>query len=621
MPVEGRALRSAPKYPITIFTAAPLMRRLSPSLVVVLFITALNAGIALRGLWPGRLDGLANTVVRSDVKGYYGYLQALFIRHDLGEERPVWEYVRYAGNGTLNKYFCGTSVMMAPWFLVGHAIALADPDAPRDGLSVHEMRALSVGAWCYLLIGLLALRALLKRMGFAEPAVAWTLIAIGLGTQLMQYGALQPGWSHVYSFCAVSLFLLASHRFGTGSGAYWLVVASALLGLIILIRPVNALVALALPVVLGDALLPAHRAIVRRPMMLVAAATVGAAIMFIQPLLWHAQTGLWLAYGYQGEGFHWNRPEIIKVLFGFRRGLFLWTPVLLLSMAGTCWLMMKDRIRGFGLLSYGAVNTYVISAWWIWYYGSGFGSRVFVDHYPVLALPIAFVLRDASAGWLRIARGFIVACCALLLFQLWQYNTGILHPESMDREKYAFTFLRCDDSYRGALGGNYQGPPFNPNGMSVVLEESCDFEHACAHWGGGAIRHRDDAFSGGNAAVFDGTEEFGLGFEAGTDALPAGRALYLEVGLQRYEERSRDSQALLGVTDVRDAEGGLAFYEPFAINPMPGKADAWEQLEYRIPVPPLQTGSTLKFYFWDKDRRSKVMIDDVFMRIHAVNPY
>ena len=588
---------------------------------MALLIAALNAGIALRGLWPGRLDGLANTVVRSDVKGYYGYLQALFIRHDLGKEKPVWEYVRYAGNGTLNKYFCGTSVMMAPWFLAGHAIALTDPDAPRDGLSVHEMRALSVGAWCYLLIGLLALRALLKRMGFAEPAIAWTLVAIGLGTQLMQYGALQPGWSHVYSFCAVSLFLLASHRFGTGGGARWLVIAAALLALIILIRPVNALVALALPVVLGDALLPTLRGIVRRPMLLIAAAAVGAAILFIQPLLWHAQTGLWLAYGYQGEGFHWNRPEVIKVLFGFRRGLFLWTPVLLLSVAGMLWLLVKERARGMGLLAYWAANTYLISAWWIWYYGSGFGSRVFVDHYPVLALPIAFVLRDASAGWLRIARGFIVACCALLLFQLWQYNTGILHPESMDRGKYAFTFLRFNDSYRGALGGNYQGPPFNPNGMSVVLEESCDFEHVCTHWSGGAIRHRDDAYSGGNAVVFDGTEEFGLGFEAGTDALPAGRALYLEVGLQRYEERSRDSHALLGVTDVRDAAGNVAFYEPFSINPMPGEAGAWEQLEYRIPVPPMLPGSTLKFYFWDKDRRSKVMIDDVFMRVSAVNPY
>ena len=597
------------------------MRRPGPSLLIALLIVTVNASVAVRGLWPGRLDGLANSVVRSDVKGYYAYLQAIFIRHDLGEEKLVWEYVRYAGTGTLNKYFCGTSVMMAPWFLAGHAIALVDPDAPRDGLSVHEMRALSIGAWCYLLIGLLAMRALLLRLGFTEATTAWTLVAIGFGTQLMQYGALQPGWSHVYSFCAVSLFLLASLRFATGRAARWLFIMAALLGLIILIRPVNALVVLALPAVLGDALLHLLRDLFRRPLMLLAAISACFAIVFIQPLLWHSQTGLWIAYGYQGEGFHWDRPEILKVLFGFRRGLFLWTPVLLLAVAGTLWLLMKERMRGIGLLAYWAVNTYVISAWWIWYYGSGFGSRVFVDHYPVLALPIAFVLRDASPRWLRATRVFVVACCALLLFQMWQYNTGILHPESMDREKYAFTFGRRDASYRGALGGNYQAPPFNPNGMSVVLEESCDFEHACAHWGGGAIRHRDDAFSGGNAAVFDGKEEFGLGFEAGTDELPTGRALYLEIGLQRYEARSHDSHPMLCVTDVRNARDEVAFYEPFAFNPMPGRAGAWEQLEYRIPVPPLFPGERLKFYFWDRERRSRVLIDDVFIRVWAVNPY
>lgn len=597
------------------------MRRPGPSLLIALLVVTVNACIAVRGLWPGRLDGLANTVVRSDVKGYYGYLQAIFIRHDLGAEKPVWEYVRHAGTGTLNKYFCGTSVMMAPWFLAGHAVALADPAAPRDGLSVHEMRALSIGAWCYLLVGLLAMRALLLRMGFAEATTAWTLLAVGLGTQLMQYGALQPGWSHVYSFCAISLFLLASLRFATSRTLRWLIIMSALLGLIILIRPVNGLVVLALPVVLGDALLPMLRGLLGRPLALLAAIVVCLAVIFIQPLLWHAQTGLWFAYGYQGEGFHWGRPEIIKVLFGFRRGLFLWTPVLLLSVAGTLWLMVKERMRGIGLLAYWAINTYVISAWWIWYYGSGFGSRVFVDHYPVLALPIAFVLRDASRAWLLSARAFIMACSALLLFQMWQYNAGILHPESMDREKYAFTFLRWDDSFRGALGGNYQGPPFSPNGMSVALEESCDFEHSCPHWGGGAIRHRDDAYSGGNAAVFDGAEEFGLGFEAGTDVLPTGRALYLEVGLQRYEARSRGSYGLLGVTDVRNAQGGVAFYEPFAFNPMPGKAGTWEQLEYRIPVPPLRPGDRLKFYFWDPERKARVLIDDVFMRISAVNAY
>jgi hypothetical protein len=597
------------------------MRRITPSLLVVLAVVALNAIISMRGLWPGTAAGLADAVVRSDVKGYYGYLQAVFIRHDLGREQPVWEYVRQTPTGTLNKYYCGTAVMMAPWFLIGHDIALGDPKAPRDGLSVHEMRAISIGAWCYLLIGLLALRALLRRMGFADATTAWVLIAIGFGTQLMQYSALQPGWSHVYSFCAISLFLLAVQRFSTDGTPRWMIAAAALLGLIIIIRPVNGLVLLALPVLLGGAWRDAVKRAVRHPLMLVLAVLACAALISIQPLLWHVQIGKWYAYGYTGEGFHWDRPEVLKVLFGFRRGLFLWTPVLLLALFGTVWLLLKDRARGIGMLLYWAANLYVISAWWIWYYGSGFGSRVFVDHYPVLVLPVAFLMQAFPKRWLLAARAFIVLCCALLLFQMWQYSAGILHPESMDRTKYAYAFLRCDDSYRQALGGNFQAPPFNPKGMSAVLEETCDFEHPCGHWGGGAIRRWSDAFSGGNAAVFDGSDEYGLQFEAGTDELPTGRALYLEVGLQRREEQSRDAHYLLGVTDVRKVDGSVAYYEPFAFNPLPAKPGTWEQIEYRIPVPPLEKGDRLKFYFWDKYRRSRVLIDDVFMRVNAVNAH
>jgi len=71
------------------------MRHLQPSSLVILLVLAVNIFIALQGLWPGPKDGLANTVVRSDVKGYYGYLQAIFIRKDLGHEANVWEYVRH----------------------------------------------------------------------------------------------------------------------------------------------------------------------------------------------------------------------------------------------------------------------------------------------------------------------------------------------------------------------------------------------------------------------------------------------------------------------------------------------------------------------------------------------
>lgn len=590
------------------------------TLTIAALMLALSV-LQVRWAWIGDTGHAWDRLIRSDVRGYYGYLLAVFIRGDLGHEPPDPTYVHHTPDGTLNKYFAGTAVMMAPWFAAGHAVALWSADAPKDGRSGWEHMAIGLGGLVHVLLGLLLLRALLAGLGVRDPVIAWVLAATVLATPLLPYATMQPGWSHVHSFLAFAAFLFLVHRLADDGRMRWLILLGPVFGLIVLIRPVNGLVLLAVPIVAGHNTRAMIRRVLRRPLHLVTALAAFAAVVGIQPLLWHAQTGHWVEWGYRGEGFHWDRPEVLRVLFGFRRGLFLYAPVLLFAMAALFALRRRAPVVAWSGLIYFAVNTYVIASWWIWYYGSGFGSRVFVDHYPVLALPIAFVLRDASPRWLRATRVFVVACCALLLFQMWQYNTGILHPESMDREKYAFTFGRRDASYRGALGGNYQAPPFNPNGMSVVLEESCDFEHACAHWGGGAIRHRDDAFSGGNAAVFDGKEEFGLGFEAGTDELPTGRALYLEIGLQRYEARSRDSHPMLCVTDVRNARDEVAFYEPFAFNPMPGRAGAWEQLEYRIPVPPLFPGERLKFYFWDRERRSRVLIDDVFIRVWAVNPY
>ena len=60
--------------------------------------------------------------------------------------------------------------------------------------------------------------------------------------------------------------------------------------------------------------------------------------------------------------------------------------------------------------------------WWIWYYGSGFGARVYVEHYTVFALPLAFML-DRWQGWRRMAAiTFLVFASALQLAQCYQYN-------------------------------------------------------------------------------------------------------------------------------------------------------------------------------------------------------
>ncbi|MBL7955367.1 MAG: hypothetical protein JNJ91_10035 [Flavobacteriales bacterium] len=592
----------------------------SASLFTVFALVLITALTSVFGLWRGTHGEGWKETIRSDARGYYGYLQAVFIRGDLGQEPFNSTYVKYTPSGTLNKYYCGTSVLMAPWFGIGHAFAVNDPDSPKDGLSAYEQKAIGVGAWVYLLIGLLALRALFRAMGIRDAVIVWTLVALVLGTPLLQYAAMQPGWSHVYTFSAVAAFLLAIHRISTDASPRWMIGAGALLGLIVLIRPVNVLVVLAVPLVAANGLGALLRTILQQRTTLLAALAC-IAVFAVQPALWYVQTGNFYEYGYKGEGFHWTRPEVIKVLIGFRRGLFLWTPLMLLPALAVPLLWLLDRVKSITAALYWASITYVISSWWIWYYGGGFASRVYIDHYPVLVVPMVLVLHQWTGGRWLLVRIFFVGSIALNLAQLWQYHHGFLHPESMDSAKYRYSFLRFDEAHRDKLGGNYQEAPYNPNGMELILEETCGMDDTCGFWSGGKRVQVPWAHSPATVCQYDRATEFGLYFNASTDTLPVGRALYMEIGLQRYEARSEASLPALGVTEVRNAKGVIYFYQPFRMNPVPGKAGVWEQLEYRIPVPPLLRGDRLSFYLWNKDKRAEFFVDDVFMRVSAVKLY
>ena len=599
-----------------------LQRRPSASLLATLVVVLVAILVSVNVLWKGSDgEGWRNTI-RSDAKGYYSYLVAVFIRHDLGHELPAWEYIHETPTGTLNKYFSGTAVMMAPWFLAGHGLALLDADAPNDGYSVYHMKAIAIGGWGYLLLGMLALRALLRGMDVRDAVVAYILIGLGLGTTLLQYTAVQPGWSHVYSFCAVSAFLLLIHRLSVGANMRGYVAAAALLGLIVLIRPVNGLVLLALPIVAGDRTGLLLTRLFQRPVILVLAGLAGASVVALQPLLWHLQTGHWLEWGYRNEGFHWGRPEIIEVLFGLRRGLFLWTPILILPALCAVLLWRVDQMRSAFSLIYWSVNTYVIASWWIWYYGSGFGSRVYIDHFPVLVIPMALVLQHASRRWWITARIFIVLCMALFLAQYTQYHTGILHHEHMDRAKYSATFLRFGEAHRDRLGGKWEAPPFNPKGMEAVLLDATDMERSSAHWRDGHVVERPEAYSGSRVCVFDAEHEFGTMFSAAAGSLPTGRELYLEVGFECYEERAGDSFEALAIASIQRPDESFAHYGSFRMNATPGTRDStWRHLEYRIPLPALAEGESLSFYLWNPEGGSKFLTDDLFMRVWAVEPY
>lgn len=565
-------------------------------------------------------SGNTREIFRSDALGYYGYLRAIFITKDLGHEAFQVEYVNETPAGTLNKYFAGEAVMLLPFFLPAHGHAVAT-GTMGDGYTPPYAHAVMVAALFYALLGLLALRAVLLRLHLPDRLVAALVLVLGFGTQLAQYTAIQPGWSHVYSFFLVCVFLLLTLRLAERPRARFLLAWGGVLGLIVLVRPVNGLVLLAIPVLLGGQARAFVLQLLRRPGHLALAVLAAMAVVAIQPLLWYAQIGSFVAYGYQGEGFLWGRPAIFQVLFGVRRGLFLWTPVLIPAALAVVVLWKKDRVRALSAAVYWAAITYVFSAWWIWYYGSGFGQRVYVEHYPVLIIPLALVLRDLRGRRATLVWAFLAAATALHLAQFWQYNHGYLDRECMDRGKYAYSFLRFGKEHQGRLGGRYVVPPFHPNGLDTLAHIRWEAEAAKPYWRGRRILF-DPAYSGWHVVACDTADEFGPSFEMPAKDLPVGRALYLGLGFERYVFHRGDTRDVLVVASTEDGQGRIKQYEAFPMEPLPPTADStWGHIEYRVMLHPLGPADRVKFFFWNRDRTGRFLADDLDMTVMAARPY
>ena len=156
---------------------------------------------------------------------------------------------------------------------------------------------------------------------------------------------------------------------------------------------------------------------------------------------WKAATGQWLYWSYEGEGFNWSDPHIIDGLFGFRKGWFVYSPLVLLGFIGLLMMMLRPKWRALAwpVLVYFTLAFYITFSWRSWWYGGGFGCRPMVEALALLALPMAVLAQDL----LERNKTLLVAFALVLLagihlnrFQQDQYEQTIIHWDSMTRERY-----------------------------------------------------------------------------------------------------------------------------------------------------------------------------------------
>jgi hypothetical protein len=338
--------------------------------------------------------------IRSDGVGYYAYLPALVVDRDLSMRGIVARgYGQFgilplpSGGQYLDKYSLGVALLMSPFFFAAHGLSVA-AGWRADGFAPLYQAFAALAGLVYGWLGVLVMARALERR-FDPRVVTWTLVGIVFGTNLFHYFTWESLYSHAYSFFLIAVLVAAVPAWHAQPTIARTLSLGVVAGLVVLVRPTNACSALFVPLYGWQG----FRAFWRRMPQMAAAGIVAAALFGLQLAYWHWATSRWLVFSYQGERFVPLSPKPLHVLVSFKKGLFVWAPILVPAVIGL-WAARKDRLRSefLGTATVLMVQLWIVASWWCWWYGVSLGHRAFTDFAPFFALGLAAFLERRFAA-------------------------------------------------------------------------------------------------------------------------------------------------------------------------------------------------------------------------------
>jgi len=598
------------------------------SLWGLLFSVTVILFLLVNFVWP---DGnIRLQTIDGDGRGYYDYLPALFINKTV-DFKQTFEYekasqpLEYLGhnfheiNGVyINKFTVGTALMILPFYLVAQVVSPI-VGLPADGHSILFHYAVALAALWWLWVGFFFFRKLLRSYKISESIIVATVLGLLLVTNLFHYAFVDVAFSHVYSFAAITSFLYFSRLLILAKGNRYALLSAFTLGLVVLIRPVNGLVILAVPV-LADNPEDFQKSVVR----LFGSLKTGLLIvlMFLsgilpQLLINYLQTGNPIVYGYKGEGFDFLHPHLAAFLFGFKKGWFVYTPVMLLLIPAMVALWKKSKHLFWSFLLFLTILVYVFSSWWNWYYGDGFGMRPMVEYYGLFGLITALWIEKQKLFYKRVVLLVMVAFSILNVVQTYQYSKGIIDVDSMTGEAYSYVFLRTSDKYRNVIGSgdeSFYGKLTN----KPLLESVNSFDAKTGGWSATKSTDTDVFKSSPKSFRFNQNVPYSPSFSFVADSLYSNHKLYLKLNLNYFEPTIDASVQALYVVDIRNSLNRLKFYKAFRIKRLPDKVvHRWRKSHIGIVLPNLKVGDKVKVYCWNK-MLTRFNIDDFEVALYGI---
>ena len=383
-------------------------------------------------------------VIDWDVTQYYSYVPATFLYQDYSFQNADklwgWAHLKLTPmEDSIHIYpvkmTYGVALFYTPFFLGAHAYTVYTKSFFADAFGPPYKIGLLLSSLTFALIGLWFFGNWLHNYVSSIVASIVTLV-IFTGTNLAFYTFIEP-MSHVYAFALVSIILYCFSKYLNRQKTSLAITISILSGILILVRPTNIIILLFLLSMLWLKRKQLDTKTLKRHLLI--AIPLAAIVWIPQFIYWKHMTGQWLFYSYNDERFFFTDPEIWKGLFSYRKGWFVYSPVLFLAIPGFWLLFRKHRDTAIAALLTLFVGLWVTFSWWCWWYGGGFGARPMIEFLPFMGLAIAFLFQASlKSSLLASLPTFLIASilCLTSLRLTQLYSRKFIHPDSMSKELF-----------------------------------------------------------------------------------------------------------------------------------------------------------------------------------------
>lgn len=420
------------------------------------------------------LPAVTARLYSSDEVQYFSYLRSLYFDRDVSFENEYRYFhdrniaqsagfhetflERETGAGRrVNYATLGAAILWSPFYAAADGWARATGTDEPNGFTAPYVRAVAYGSALYgFLAVLLSIRAArvihgppdlqIRRDHPRRPDLQvgrhhgafYAGLAIWLGTPLLFYMYVAPPFSHACSAFAVALFVnvwLHVRRSWTARGAFALGLSAALLAMV---REQDVFLALG-PLV--DFAWSARSSLRARPVITATLAGLGGTLLGYLPQL--------LAYkalnGYPGPAEHvqrkmyWYAPHGLQVLASPEHGLFFWTPLAVLALAGL--FVVRERIVAASLMIMVASQVYVAGSVESWTVAGAFGQRRFVNLTIILVIGLTALWAAAAARKSRLSVSLAVAvtvCAWWNLALMAQFATRLMDRQRLEPARNAY---------------------------------------------------------------------------------------------------------------------------------------------------------------------------------------